>query len=276
VAVELGQFLARMGARVTLVERGERLVTREEPRVGELARAALAADCIDVRLGRQARRTTPHASGARVKLDDGTTLDVDVVVLGTGRRPRLHDVGLDTVGIDVGALAGRGLPVDEHCRFGDGLWAIGDVTGVALFTHVAKYQARVVADTILGKDRHAHYDGVPRVIFADPEIATVGLTATQAHHRGVDVVSVEVDLPAAIARPWTYETEPRGTLGLLADRHRRVLVGAWAVAPMAGEWIHQAALAIRAAIPVDILLDQVAQFPTYAEAYLSALEQLDT
>jgi dihydrolipoamide dehydrogenase len=84
-----------------------------------------------------------------------------------------------------------------------------------------------------------------------------------------------VDLPQAIARPWTYETDPRGTLGLLADRDRRVLVGAWAVAPMAGEWIHQAALAIRVGVGLDVLLDQVAQFPTYTEAYLTALERLD-
>lgn len=275
VAVELGQFLARMGAHVTLVERGDRLVTREEPRVGELVRVALQADGIDVRLGRQARRATPYETGARVELDDGGAVAVDVVVLGTGRRPRVHDLGLDTVGLDVAALDGHGLPVDEHCRLGDGLWAIGDVTGKALFTHVAKYQARVAADTICGRPRRASYDGIPRVIFADPEIAAVGMTTAAAHDRGVDVTTTEVDLPAAIARPWTYEADPRGTLGLLVDPHRRVLVGAWAVAPLAGEWIHQAALAIRAAVPVDTLLDQVAQFPTYTEAYLSALEQMN-
>jgi dihydrolipoamide dehydrogenase len=274
VAVELGPFLARMGAPVTLIERGDRLVSREEPRVGELTRAALHADGIDVRLGRQARRATRHDHGTRVELDDGSTVDVDVVVLGTGRRPRVHDLGLDTVGIDETALDGRGLPVDEHCRFGDGLWAVGDVTGRALFTHVAKYQARVAADTICGRPRRAAYDGIPRVIFADPEIAAVGMTTATARDRGIHVTSVEVDLPATIARPWTYETNPRGTLGLLVDPHQRVLVGAWAVAPLAGEWIHQAALAVRAAVPVDILLDQVAQFPTYTEAYLSALEQM--
>ncbi len=103
----------------------------------------------------------------------------------------------------------------------------------------------------------------------------MGLTASQAHDQGIDTASVEVDLPEAITRPWTYETEPRGTLGLLADRSRRVLVGAWAVAPLAGEWIHQAALAIRAEVPLDVLRDQVAQYPTYTEAYLTGLEQLD-
>ncbi len=227
-----------------------------------------------MRLGRQARRVVGNRDGARVDLDDGEAVEVDVIVLGTGRRPRVQDLGLETVGIDVAAWDGRGIPVDEHCRFGDGLWAVGDVTGQALFTHVAKYQGRVAADTICGRPRRACYDGIPRVIFADPEIAAVGMTGATARDRGVEVAMSEVDLPATISRPWTYETEPRGTLGLLVDRHRRVLVGAWAVAPLAGESIHQAALAIRAAVPVDTLLDQVAQFPTYTEAYLSAMEQM--
>jgi pyruvate/2-oxoglutarate dehydrogenase complex dihydrolipoamide dehydrogenase (E3) component len=152
--------------------------------------------------------------------------------------------------------------------------ALGDVTSVALFTHVAKYQARIVADTIFGKPRRADYTAIPRVVFAQPEIAAVGLTAAQARDHGITTTATELDLPEAIARPWTYETRPAGTLGLLADRDRRVLIGAWAVAPQAGEWIHQAALAIRAAISIDTLRDGIAQFPTYSEAYLSAAEQL--
>ncbi len=88
------------------------------------------------------------------------------------------------------------------------------------------------------------------------------------------MATAEIDLAESIARPWTYQKEPGGTLGILADAERGVLVGAWAVAPLAGEWIHQAALAIRATIPIDTLLDQVAQFPTYSESYLQALEAL--
>jgi dihydrolipoamide dehydrogenase len=169
---------------------------------------------------------------------------------------------------------GGELAVDEHCRLGDGLWAIGDVTGVALFTHVAKYQARIVTDAILGRPRQADYTAVPRVVFADPEIAAVGLTSAQAREQGIDTVSTELDLTDAISRPWTYETDPRGTLTLIADRERRTLIGAWAVAPQAGEWIHTAALAIRHHLPLEALTDNIAQFPTYNEAFTQAAEDL--
>jgi pyruvate/2-oxoglutarate dehydrogenase complex dihydrolipoamide dehydrogenase (E3) component len=272
VGVELGQFLARMGCAVTLVEHGDRLLDREEPRVGEIVRRVLADDGIDVRTGRQPRRVTRSGGSATVELDDASRVETDVIVLGTGRRPHTENLGLANLGVtpdERGAIA-----VDNHCRAAEGLWALGDVTGVALFTHVAMYQGRIVADNILGRSRSASYEGIPRVVFADPEIAAVGLTAAQAARRGIEVASAEVDLAEAISRPWTYEQEPFGVLGILVDRARRVLVGAWAVAPLASEWIHQAALAIRAEIPLEILLDQVAQYPTYTEGYLAALEAL--
>jgi len=272
VGVELGQFFARMGAQVTIVQRAGRLVDREDARVGELARDALAADGVTVHTGRTAARARPTGGGAVITLDDGTETETDVVILGAGRRPVTAGLGLDAVGITPGT---RGeIPVDEHCRAAGGLWAIGDVTGVSLFTHVATYQGRVVAANILGRERTASYQGIPRVVFADPEIAAVGLTTAQARDRDIDVAASEVAMADAVDRSWTYERDPRGALGLLADRRRRVLVGAWAVAPLASEWIHQAALAIRAQIPIDTLLDQVAQYPTYSGGYLAGLEKL--
>ena len=273
VGVELGQFYARMGALVTIVQRAPTLIDREDPRVGELAREALAADGVTIHAGRTPARAEPAAGGgAVVTLDDGTRVETDVVILGAGRWPRTAGLGLETVGV---TLDGRGaVPVDGHCRAGEGLWAVGDVTGISLFTHVAMYQGRVVASNILGRDRAASYHGIPRVVFADPEIAATGFTTSQAHDRGIDAAAAEIALADSIDRPWTYERDPRGTLGVLADRDRRVLVGAWAVAPLASDWIHQAALAIRAQIPIDTLLDQVAQYPTYSEAYLAGLEKL--
>jgi dihydrolipoamide dehydrogenase len=273
VGVELGQFLARMGSSVTLVQRGPRLLGREEPRVGELVAEQLRADRVDVRLDCQATAARRDGADTVVEFDDGSSVRTDLVLLGAGRRPRTGELGL--AGLGVGVDGRGGLAVDGQGRVtDDGLWAVGDVTGVALFTHVAQYQGRVVADTLLGKPRTADYTGVPRVVFADPEVAAVGLTRAQAEAQGLDVTTAELDLPSVLARPWTYQTDPSGTLGLLADRGRGVLVGAWAVAPLAGEWIHQAALAIRAAVPLAVLLDGVAQFPTFSQGYLNALEEL--
>ncbi len=271
VGVELSQFLARFDVEVTLVQSPDTLVNREDPRVGELLRAALEADGVTVKTGVKATRARRDGATTVVELDDGTTVGTDAFVAAAGRRPRVDDLGLGTVGLDPDA----GLEVDDRLRVGDGLWAVGDVTGVMPFTHVAKYQARVLAANLLGGDRRARYDGIPRVVFSSPEVAAAGLTAARARERGIDVVTTELDLTAAIARPWTYSEQPQGTMGLLVDRARRVLVGAWAVAPLASEWIHEPALAIRAGVPLDVLLDGVAQFPTWSEGFLSALEQLD-
>ncbi|MDP9379621.1 MAG: NAD(P)/FAD-dependent oxidoreductase [Chloroflexota bacterium] len=269
--IELGQMMARFGAEVTIVQSAERLTNREEPKVSELIQSALEEEGIQLRLGRRVTEASRDGAGTIVRLDDGSTISTDVVVIGARRSPRTRGIGLEAVGIEPGE---KGLPVDDCCRVAEGIWAVGDVTGIMPFTHVAKYQGRVVASNILGKPARADYRSVPRVVFSDPEIAAVGLTEEQARKAGVDVVTATVNLPEAIARPWTYEQDPRGHLGLVADRARGVLVGAWAVAPMSGEWIHQASLAIRAQVPVATLLDTAPQFPTYSEAYLTGLEEL--
>jgi dihydrolipoamide dehydrogenase len=272
VGMELGQLYARLGAEVTIIQRSGQLVDREEPRVGELARQAIEADGVAVHLGRTVTHARRTADGAVVTLDDGTEVTTDVLILGAGRRPHTLALNLGSVGVAVDEHGA--VPIDECCRVKEGLWALGDVTGIALFTHVAKYQGRVVADNILGRERVASYAGIPRVVFADPEIAAVGLTVDKARRSGMDVATAEISVADSVSRSWTYERDPRGNMGVVVDRRRSVLVGAWAVAPLASEWIHQAALAIRAEIPVDVLLDQVAQYPTYSEAYLAALERL--
>lgn len=131
-----------------------------------------------------------------------------------------------------------------------------------------------MVDDIAGRPRTADYGAVPRVVFFDPEIAAVGLTEQQAREGGMKVATARVSLPDAIARPWTYEKDPRGDLGLVADVRRGVLVGAWAVAPLAGEWIHYTALAIKTGTPLEVLRDTVAQFPTFSEAFLNGVEAL--
>lgn len=274
VGTETATFLARFGVEVTLIHRGERLMEREDPRVGELAQIDLEEADARVRLNTAATRgrSSEDGGGPTVDLDDGSTVPADVLVFATGRTPRTAGLGLERAGATL--LEGGRVRVDTRCRAADGLWAIGDVTGIMPFTHVAKYQGRIAADSILGRGRDATYEGIPRVVFGDPEIAAVGLTADQAERQGLNVEAVEIDLAHEIARPWTYERDPRGHLGLLADVDRGVLVGGWAVAPLAGEWIHHASLAIRGEIPIATLQDMVPQFPTYHEAYQTALDRL--
>ncbi|HWC85843.1 MAG TPA: NAD(P)/FAD-dependent oxidoreductase [Solirubrobacteraceae bacterium] len=272
VGIELAQLLRRFGAEVHLVETAEALVAREDPRVGELAAAALREDGIEVHLGAEIRSVSGEGGERELTLGEGGRIRAREVVVAAGRSPRVADLGLETVGIHP---YGDGIKIDERCRAGDQVWAIGDVTGVMPFTHVAKYQARIACADIAGESPVADYSAIPRVVFSDPEIAAVGLTEAEAAGRELDVALARVELPEVISRPWTYESDPRGELSVMVDRARGVLVGAWAVAPLAGEWIHYAALALKAEIPIDVLRDTVAQFPTYTEGFLEALSGLE-
>ena len=272
VGVELATFLTRFGTQVSVVQSADRLLDREDPRVGELVAAQLSEAGVTIHTSRTARQARREGGDTVVTLDDGTQLRVDVIIIGAGRRPRTADLHLQATGITADERGA--IPIDGSCRAGEGLWAVGDVTAVMPFTHVGMYQARVAVDTILGHARTARYDGIPRVVFGDPEIAAVGITAAAARATGQNILTAELDLADSIARPWTFEKQPRGTLGLVADATEQRLLGAYAVAPLASEWIHQAALAIHVGIPLDVLRDQVAQFPTYSEAYLAAIETL--
>jgi pyruvate/2-oxoglutarate dehydrogenase complex dihydrolipoamide dehydrogenase (E3) component len=267
VGVELGQMLARFGARTTIVEALPRLLARETPAVGDRLAELLRAEGIDVRLGAKAVRV----EGTRVQFDDGRSVEGDRLVVAVGRKARTDDLGLDTVGIEA---TDRGtLTVDARCRAGDGVWAVGDVTGVAQFTHVAAYQAGVAVADMLGAPREADYRAVPRVVFSDPEVAAVGETPEQARERGADVAVVAGDL-GDLDRTETYGHDLAGGYGLVADREAAQVLGAWAVGPLASEWIHPMALAIRARIPLDLVGDGMAQFPTFAEAWPMAARKL--
>ena len=272
--IETSQWLSRLGCSVTIVQSPETLLNREDPQVGELLKGYLEEEGVRVRVGRRAEKARKEGEDAVLTLDDGEEIRTDVLIMTAGRTPRVEGIGLESVGVEAN---NGGLAVDDHCRVEgtSGLWAVGDVTGVLLFTHVAQYQGRIVAANILGEDRRADYSGVPRVVFSDPEVAATGLTEEEARDQGMNVASINLNLSSAIARPVTYEKEPRGNLGLVVDRDERVLVGVWAVAPQAGEWIHQACLAVKAGINIDILLDSIFQFPTFSQGYLEALEKID-
>jgi pyruvate/2-oxoglutarate dehydrogenase complex dihydrolipoamide dehydrogenase (E3) component len=271
VGIELGQMLRRYGARVTIVQAAERLIDREHPAVGELIADALKDEGIQLCLGRHARAARAENGRRILELDDGSELSAAELLIATGRKPRGGAIGLGALGIK--ANASGAIPIDERCRVAEGVWAIGDVTGVSLFTHVGKYQARIVADDIAGREPRADYRSIPRVVFSDPEIAGVGMTSEQARENRIEIAEGRADL-AKIARTETYGRDLGGQLGVIADRQRGVLVGAWAVGPLASEWIHQAVLAVKTETPVEVLRDTVAQFPTFSEAYLRAVEDL--
>jgi pyruvate/2-oxoglutarate dehydrogenase complex dihydrolipoamide dehydrogenase (E3) component len=271
VGVELGQFLSRYGCEVTLVHKPDRLVNREDPHLCSLLGKQLADDGITVKLGVSGDKVRKDGNERVLTLSSGEEVRGEVLLVSIGRRARTGGINLEAAGITPGK---RGIQIDEHCRAGDGVWAIGDCTGGLMFTHNGKYQGRVAVANILGKETKADYRAIPRVVFTNPEIAAVGLTEDAAREQGIDVSTAVIELPTSIARPYTYEQDPRGTLGVVVDKKRQVLVGAWALAPLASEWIHQAGLAIRAEVPLEVLQDTVAQFPSYSEGYLAAFREL--
>jgi dihydrolipoamide dehydrogenase len=221
----------------------------------------------------QEQRWPAASAGKRVvSLAGGDEIRCDELVVASGRAPRVSGLSLENAGIEPGSA---GIEVDDRCRAAEGVWAVGDVTGAMPFTHVAMYQGRIVVADILGEKPRADYTGVPRVVFCDPEVAAVGMTREQACDAGIPTAEAGIELQASITRPRTYEREPRGELSILVNRELRTLAGAWAVGPLASEWIHYAALGIKAQVPISVLKDTVAQFPTFTEAYLKALEKLD-
>jgi dihydrolipoamide dehydrogenase len=261
VGVELGQAVRRLGGDVTLVS--DKILGREPAPLGDALAEVLRRDGIELVLGLAAAEASREGQDYVLRLEDGRQLRGDRLLVATGRRPRTEGIGLETVGIDAG---GRGIPVDLSMRAGERLWAVGDVTGLYLFTHVGKYQADVAAANILGHPRAANYDAVPRVVFTDPQAAAVG--ASEARYSGTAKVS---EVPRTATYTHAY-ADANGFLTLLSDGER--LTGAYALGPEAGEWLQQATLAIRARIPLDVLADTIQPFPTFSEIYNAAYTSL--
>jgi dihydrolipoamide dehydrogenase len=260
---ELAQATHRLGAEVAIVEGAPYLMSREAPPLGTALGEALERDGIEVVLGVHATRARRDGADYVLELEDGRELRGERLLVATGRRPRVEDIGLETVGIEPDR---HGVPVDARLRAGERLWAIGDVNGIWPLTHVGEYEGDVVAANILGEPREAHYGAVPRVTYTDPQAAAVG--ATEAPFSATYPVS---DIPKAAAYTRAY-AESNGFLTLLSDGE--VLTGAYALGPEAGEWMQQATLAIRARIPIAILRDTIQPFPTFSEILAFALKAL--
>jgi pyruvate/2-oxoglutarate dehydrogenase complex dihydrolipoamide dehydrogenase (E3) component len=265
VGVELAQFFHRLGTKVTVVESSAHLLARIDSEAGELLRSRFEQEGIDVVVEARAERVEPTGGGARVHLSSGSTLEAEQLLVATGRRPNVEDLGLEQLGVEIST---RGVAVDERMQAAEGVWAIGDPTGVQLLTHVGKYQARVAAANLVGRDYRADYRAIPAAVFTDPQVASVGTTS------GDQVVSAVHMITGG--RLSTYERPKRpGLLKLAAGTNERVIVGALAVGPEAGEWIGQLTLAVRARIPIEILLDTIQPYPTFSEAIFSALQALE-
>jgi pyruvate/2-oxoglutarate dehydrogenase complex dihydrolipoamide dehydrogenase (E3) component len=265
VGVEMAQAVRRLGGEVALVETGGHVLSHEPAPLGDALGEMLHRDGIELRINTSATAARRDGSDYVLEVDDGDELRGDRLLVATGRRPRVRDLGLETVGV---AANPHGVPVDGHLRVAERIWAIGDVTGIWQLTHVGKYQGEVAAANILGESREANYDAVPRVVFTDPQAAAVG--ATDAPFSGTVPIR-------NVAKTETYTrgyAESIGFLTLLSDGER--LTGAYALGPEAGEWLQQATLAIRARVPLEVLRDTIQPFPTFSEIFVGALAALRT
>jgi pyruvate/2-oxoglutarate dehydrogenase complex dihydrolipoamide dehydrogenase (E3) component len=263
VGAEMAQAVRRLGGEVALAEAAEHVLAREPAPLGHALGEILRADGIELFLGMHVTKAARDGEDYVLALDDGRELRGDHLLLATGRRPRTSGIGLETVGV---TAAESGVPVDAHLQVADRLWAVGDVTGVRLLTHVGKYQGEVVASNILGEPRDAHYAAIPDVVYTDPQAASVG--ATEARFTATTPLS-EVAKTATYTRAYAQST---GFLTLLSDGER--LTGAYALGPEAGEWLQQATLAIRARVPLEVLRDTIQPFPTFSEIYVATLKAL--
>jgi len=272
VGCEIAQILARFGAGVTIVQKAPRLIPREEPAVAETLADVLRRDGIDLRLNRTAARAELSADKAGLVLDDGSRLMADRLIVATGRAAHLDGLGLEALDIRPGR--GGFVDVDDHCRVRgqQHVWAGGDVTGIAPYTHTASYHGRVIAANLLGRDARANHRAIPRGVYTDPSVACVGLSSIAAREQGYDIVSASMDVRHTARGSATGLKS--GRLVLVADRRRRTLLGAAAIGPHAEEWIGEAVLAIRAEIPIDVLTDVVHAFPTFSETYEPPLREL--
>ncbi len=267
VGCELAQCYGRLGAQVTLVQSGDRLLPRMDPEAAGILAEIFVEEGIELRFDAKATRVEGgDEAPLRLQLEGQGPVEAERLLVATGRKPNVEGFGLDKLDVTIGK---KGIAVDDRLAAGEGIWAAGDVTGRALFTHVGKSQGRVAAANVAGEDMRADYRAVPASVFTDPQVASAGDTSGEG--------SVASSWPLeSVSRTSTFERPKKpGLVKLFADPKRRVLVGAVAVGPEAGEWIGQLTLAIRAEVPVDVLRDTIQPFPTFSEAVYFAARDLE-
>ncbi len=255
VGCELAQVYARFGSDVTILDTSDRLLARETRFVGEAMAGVLGHLGVHIRLGVEVQLAGRSDEGPFLRLAGGDGLHADRILLATGRRPNLDALGMDE------------LTIDDRCRVREHVWAAGDVTGIAPYTHTANYQAGIVVANIAGGDRIADYRAIPRAVYTDPPVYCVGVLPEDDDTLAVAGGDVADTARAAI-------TGATGRVELYADRARGILVGAAAIGSDADEWMGEITLAIRAEIPLSVLADVVHAFPTLGEILEPILKEL--
>lgn len=288
VAVEMATAWQALGSQVTMLVLGDGLLHRMEPFAGELVTDGLSEAGVEIRLGVTVTAVKRHGTDdgeVTVTLDDGGDLVVDEILFATGRRPRTTDVGLESVGL----TPGEWLAVDDSCQVtavsGGWLYAVGDVNRRALLTHQGKYQARIAGAVIGARakgepvlaDRWGPHTttadraAVPQVVFTDPEVASVGLTTSEAERSGRRIEVVDYDL-AHVSGAHQYAQGYRGRARILVDADHGTVVGATFVGPGVGELLYSATVAVVSEVPLERLWHAVPAFPTISEVWLRLLE----
>jgi pyruvate/2-oxoglutarate dehydrogenase complex dihydrolipoamide dehydrogenase (E3) component len=273
VGVEMAQAYRSLGAQVTLIEGADRLIAREEPFASEHVEQGLRELGVDVQLGVKATAVRANGSEVEVELESGGPARGEELLVAVGRRLNTDDIGLDTIGLE----PGKPIDVDDSMRASDWLYAIGDVNGRALLTHMGKYQARVAADVILGQESScvlADGSRSPRVIFTDPQVAAVGYTFAAAQEAGLNVRTADVPTQGNAGATFYGRDSTAGATRLVVDEDRRVVVGATFTGPEVAEFLQAATIAVVSEVTIDRLFHAVPAFPTRSEVWLYLLEQL--
>lgn len=270
IGCELAQVFARFGSRVTVIEATDRLLPLEVPEAGAVVASAFAADGITVLTGTTASAVRHGQDGFHVTAG-GRDVSAERLLVVTGRRANLRDLGLERAGLPAEA---RFVTVDGQMRASDGVWAVGDVTGEGAFTHVAAYQARIATASILGNPLpDADYRALPRVTFTDPEVGSVGLSPDAARAAGLRIRVGSTQVPNT-ARGWLHKAGNEGFIELVEDTDAGILVGATSVGPVGGEVLGLLTLAVHARVPVSDLQSMIYAYPTFHRGVEDALRAL--
>ncbi|HEY0492685.1 MAG TPA: NAD(P)/FAD-dependent oxidoreductase [Candidatus Dormibacteraeota bacterium] len=260
IGLEVAQVFGRFGVQVTVIEGMDHVLAIEEPEAGALLGEVFAREGIELCLSAKIQSVRKEGAMIALMLDGGRQVTAERLLVATGRRANLGDLGLDSVGLDPAA---RAIAVDPQMRAAERLWAVGDITGKGAFTHVAIYQAGIAVRDILGRPGPAaDYSALPRVTFTDPEVGATGITEAAAKNQGINV-KTGLQKASVTSRGWIHGPGNDGFIKVVLDADRGTIVGATTVGPRGGDLLGIFELAIKARIPADELNHLIYAYPTF-------------